>query len=213
MAIMEKKEDYTMSSLPNTSMIVAQQTGVTGKETIVRSPEQMLGLPSKKAVPDTVIYGHDSKGGETAKVLTRTTEYTDEYGNVGYQTEMFKKVYSHGGWAKVWLTDLLMALGMINNSKQMDVVFYVLENVKLSENLFIGTIREIADKVGVNKNTVNTAIKKMIEANIITKKMNGVYYVNPAFILQGSDGKQRKLTILYEEAKETDLQSMIEADE
>lgn len=202
-----------MNSLPNTSMIVAQQTGVTGKETIVRSPEQMLGLPSKKAVPDTVIYGHDSKGGETAKVLTRTTEYTDEYGNVGYQTEMFKKVYSHGGWAKVWLMDLLMALGMISNSKQMDVVFYVLENVKLSENLFIGTIREIAEKTNISTKTVNIAIQKMLEANIITKKMNGVYYVNPAFILQGSDGKQRKLTILYEEAKGDDLQSAIEADE
>lgn len=195
-----------MNSLPNTSMIVAQQTGVTGKETIGRN----LG---NKAVPDTVIYGHDNKGGETAKVLTRTREYTDEDGNVGYETEMYKKVYSHGGWAKVWLTDLLFALGMVSNSKQMDVVFYILENVKLSENLFIGTIREIAEKVGVNKNTVNTAIKKMIEANIITKRMNGVYYVNPAFILKGSDGKQRKLTIVYNEAKGDDLQSAIEGDE
>lgn len=195
-----------MNSLPNTSMIVAQQTGVTGKETIGRN----LG---NKAVPDTVIYGHDSKGGETAKVLTRTREYTDEDGNVGYETEMYKKVYSHGGWAKVWLTDLLFALGMISNSKQMDVVFYILENVKLSENLFIGTIREIAEKTNISTKTVNLTIKKMIEANIITKRMNGVYYVNPAFILKGSDGKQRKLTIVYNEAKGEDLQSAIEADE
>ncbi len=202
-----------MSNLPNTAYIVAQQTGVTGKETIVRSPEQMLGLPSNKAVPNTVIYGHDSKGGETAKVLTRTREYTDEDGNVGYETEMYKKVYSHGGWAKVWLMDLLMALGMISNSKQMDVVFYILENVKLSENLFIGTIREISEKTNISTKTVNIAIKKMIEANIMTRKFDGVYYVNPAFILKGSDGKQRKLTIVYNEAKGEDLQSAIEADE
>lgn len=111
--------------------------------------------------------------------------------------------------------DLLMALGMINNSKQMDVVFYILENVKLSENLFIGTIRKIAEEVGVNKNTVNIAINKMLEANIMAKVQTGVYMVNPAFILQGSEGKQRKLTISYAEATaedndEEDLDALME---
>ena len=55
----------------------------------------------------------------------------------------------------------------------------------------------------------------MLEANIMAKVQTGVYMVNPAFILQGSEGKQRKLTICYAEATaedndEEDLEKMIE---
>lgn len=200
-----------MTDLQTIHTAVAEHTGVTGPLQIGKNLE-------KKAVPDTQIYGNDRKTGETAKVLTRTKEYRDEQGNLCYETEMYKKCYSHGkNWAKVWLMDLLMALGMISNSKQMDVVFYVLENVKLSENLFIGTIRGISEKTGISTKTVNIAINKMLEAHIITKIQAGVYMVNPAFILQGSEGKQRKLTISYAEAtaednEEEDLEAMIEAE-
>lgn len=206
-----------MNNLPDFQQIVAEQTGVTGTAQIVRSPEELLGLQSKKAVSDVVIYGNDSKSGdsrETAKVLTRTKEYTDEDGNTCYETEMYKKCYSHGKmWAKIWLMDVLQALGMISNSKQMDVVFYILENTKLSENLFIGTIRSIHEETKISTRTINVAIQKMVGANMIKKQQAGVYKVNPAFLLQGNDGKKRRLTIEYEAIdKEADLEEMIEAE-
>lgn len=132
------------------------------------------------------------------KLISRTKEYTTEDGQKGTETEIYKKVYGGKHFYRVWLTDLLMALGMISNSKQMDVVFHVLENVNPSTNMFIGTVRAISDKTKISTKTVNLAINKMLGANIMRKVQNGVYLVNGAFIIQGGEGKKHKIIQEYE---------------
>ena len=93
--------------------------------------------------------------------ISRTKRYIDEDGNEGTQTDVYKKVYGTKHFWKVWLSDLLYTLELINNSKQLDVVFYVLDNTDQTNNLYIGTLQKTADKTGISYKTVATIFKKM----------------------------------------------------
>lgn len=136
--------------------------------------------------------------------ISRTKEYITEDGERGSETEIFKKVYGGKHFWRIWLGDLLNALGLINNSKQLDVVFYIFDNANESDNLYIGTIRATAAAAGVSVKTAEMIFKKMQDADIITKKQNGVYMIKPTLMIKGSDNKQRRLIIQYDKIqKET----------
>ncbi len=136
--------------------------------------------------------------------ISRSTEYIKEDGTKGTETEIFKKVYGGKQFWRVWLSDLLTALGLVSNSRQLDVVFYVFENAKPSENLYIGTIRATAEAVGVSNDTVAKTFRKLQEADIITKKQSGVYMIKPTLMIKGDDRKQHRLIIQYEDMKEAE---------
>lgn len=133
--------------------------------------------------------------------ISRTKRYIDEDGNEGTQTDVYKKVYGAKHFWKVWLSDLLYTLGLINNSKQLDVVFYVLDNTDQTNNLYIGTLQKTADKTGISYKTVATIFKKMQDVDMITKKQNGVYFVKPSLIMKGDENKKHRLLIEYETVK------------
>ena len=133
--------------------------------------------------------------------ISRTKQYMDEDGNIGTETEVYKKVYGGSHFWRVWLGDLLYTLGLINNSKQMDVVFYVLENTEPANNTYIGTLRQTAEGTGISYRTVATIFKKMQESNMITKKANGVYLVRPGLLMKGGDNKKQRLIVEYERVK------------
>ena len=133
--------------------------------------------------------------------ISRSKRFIDEDGNEGIQTEIYKKTYGGKHFWRVWLGDLLYSLGLINNSKQLDVVFYVLDNTEQSSNMYIGTIQYTAEKTGISYKTVATIFKKMQDADIITKKQNGVYIVKPSLLMKGSDSKKQRLLIEYETIK------------
>lgn len=133
--------------------------------------------------------------------ISRTKRYIDEDGNEGTQTDIYKKVYGHKHFWKVWLSDLLYTLGLINNSKQLDVVFYVLDNTDQTNNLYIGTLQKTADKTGISYKTVATIFKKMQEVDMITKQQNGVYFVKPTLLMKGDENKKHRLLIEYETVK------------
>lgn len=134
--------------------------------------------------------------------ITRSREYIMEDGERGHDVEVFKKVYGGKHFWRVWLSDLLTALGLVSNSRQLDVVFYVFENANPSENLYIGTIRATAEAVGVSNDTVAKTFRKLQEADIITKKQMGVYMIKPTLMIKGDDRKQHRLIIQYEDMKE-----------
>ena len=125
--------------------------------------------------------------------ISRTRKYIDEDGNEGTETEVYKKVYGHSHFWKVWLGDLLNTLGLINNNKQLDVVFYVLENTDPSTNLYIGTLRSTAEKTNISYKTVATIFKKMQEVDMIKMQQNGVYKVKPSLLMKGNDTKKKKM--------------------
>lgn len=138
--------------------------------------------------------------------ISRTKRYIDEDGNEGTQTEVYKKTYGGKHFWRVWLGDLLYTLGLINNSKQLDVVFHVLENTDPATNLYIGTIRKTVEDTGVSLGTVAAIFKKMQEVDMIAKQQNGVYKVKPTLLMKGDDNKKQRLVIEYEKIKREEEQ-------
>lgn len=116
------------------------------------------------------------------------------------ETEVYKKYYGGPHFYRVWLSDLLYHLNLISNSRQLDVLFYMLDNVN-NDNLFIGTHRAISEATKASTKTVNLIIKKMIEADLITVKQRGVYMVKPTLLMKGDNVRKHKLTIEYENIK------------
>lgn len=138
--------------------------------------------------------------------ISRTRRYIDEDGNEGTQTEVYKKIFGGKHFWRVWLGDLLYTLGLINNSKQLDVVFYVLDNTDPANNLYIGTIRKTVEMTGISHGTVSTIFKKMQEVDMIVKQSNGVYKVKPNLLMKGDDDKKQRLIIEYEKIKREEKQ-------
>lgn len=135
------------------------------------------------------------------KYISKSTHYVDENGeHTMTETEVYKKYYGGPHFYRVWLSDLLYHLNLISNSRQMDVLFYILDNVN-NENLFIGTNRAIAEAVKASTQTVNRIIKKMVEADLITIKQRGVYMIKPTLLMKGDNVRKHRLTIEYENIK------------
>jgi hypothetical protein len=145
--------------------------------------------------------------------ISRTKRYIDEDGNEGTQTEVYKKTYGGKHFWRVWLGDLLYTLGLINNSKQLDVVFFVLDNTDPSNNLYIGTIRKTVEMTGISYGTVSTIFKKMQEVDMIVKQSNGVYKVKPNLLMKGDDNKKQRLVIEYEKIKREEEQKHEKSDD
>lgn len=135
------------------------------------------------------------------KYITKETKYKDETGeHTISETEVYKKHYGGKFFYRVWLSDLLNALGLLNNNKELDILFYVLDNMK-GDNTFIGTYRAIAEDTKISLSTITRIFKKMNDVNLITKIQNGVYKINPALIVQGGESKKKRLIIEYENIK------------
>ncbi len=132
------------------------------------------------------------------KYISKSTKYVDETGEHEMtETEIYKKYYGGPHFYRVWLSDLLFHLNLISNSRQMDILFYILDNVN-NDNMFIGTHRDIAEKTKASTQTVNKIIKKMIEVNLMTVKQRGVYMIKPTLMMKGDNIKKHKLVIEYE---------------
>ncbi|MFR5267424.1 replication/maintenance protein RepL [Clostridium sp.] len=136
------------------------------------------------------------------KFITRETIYKDESGEHTLQeTEIYKKIYGSQQFWKIYLSDFLNALGLINNNKQLDVLFHVLENTDQASNIYIGTYQKITKEMDVSYQTVAIIFKKMQENNLITKIQNGVYKVNPSIMVKGGESKRQRLVVEYESLK------------
>jgi len=104
------------------------------------------------------------------------------------------------GWEAVWLGTLLETLEIITN-KGFKVAKYLLEKRIKGENIVIATIPAIAKETGLSEKTVRTVIKKLLEANFITRVQKGVYRVNPAVIWRGKEIKRQAILIKFQDEK------------
>ena len=107
-----------------------------------------------------------------------------------------KEVSSQNFW-KIWLSDILTIMGIISNSKQLDVVLYVMAHIKQSDNTFVGTYDKIVEGCGVSRRTVVTTMKKLLEVDFLRRVQNGMYQVNPKYILKGNENKRRMVIDYY----------------
>ncbi len=100
---------------------------------------------------------------------------------------------------KIWVKDLIKLLKALGGSK-VEVFCYLLEK-KNSENIFIGSISDIAKKIKVSENTVKSALKLMKDLDYVRMVMHGVYQVSPSLIVKGKSKKRQMLLTDYNNIK------------
>jgi len=125
-----------------------------------------------------------------------------ETGEVKEFAVVEKKVTGDTNWWKLWISDLLGALGLIGNVK-MKVLMYIMENINPYDNTFGGTIREIADACEASPTTVQKVLHVLInDANFLVKIRAATYQVNPDIMAKGSHKKRIGLMVKYNKAKD-----------
>lgn len=112
--------------------------------------------------------------------------------------QITKRAYGQKQFWKVYLLDFLQVLGILD-SKQIDVLIYILENTNASNNTFIGSQRNIAEKTKVSLQTVSKILVKLQENGFVKKIQNGVYQVSPNILMKGSEHKKSILLNYYQE--------------
>ena len=101
----------------------------------------------------------------------RKRELVDrETGEVILVDQITKRVYGTKAFWKVYLMDFLTILGIID-SKQLDVFIYIVSNTNPSNNMFVGTYKEIAAKCEVSEPTIAKIMKKLQEKRFIAKRL------------------------------------------
>ena len=123
-----------------------------------------------------------------------------ETGEIIFVDQITKRVYGTKNFWKVYLMDFLMVLGIID-SKQLDVFIYIVEHTNPSENIFMGTYKEISKACNVSEPTIAKIMKKLQVNNFIRKKYRGVWYVNPNILMKGNDTKRQILLSYYDSAE------------
>lgn len=125
------------------------------------------------------------------EIVSTVNVETGEYGEF-----IVSKEVNSQNFIKVFMADFLLALGILN-SKSVNVVCYILENVKYSDNTFLGTKKQIAKGCGVSEKTVYYVLTKLQKVDFMKRKSNGVYVINPNFVIKGNENKRRMVIDYY----------------
>ena len=97
-------------------------------------------------------------------------------------------------FTKIWMRDFILSLEIIGN-KKMDVAFWVIEHIN-SENMLVGTIRNMANELNVSTQTVQLTLNALIESGLLKRLQSGLYMINPNIVFKG--GHQKRLNILHQ---------------
>lgn len=109
-------------------------------------------------------------------------------------------LYGTKSFWKCYLKELAAVMKSLS-SKQFNVFIYIIEHVRPSDNLFIGTYDKIIQDTGCCRQTVAMAMKKLQEYDFIKKVQNGVWIMNPDVLVKGNGNKQRMLLSSYKSGK------------
>lgn len=112
--------------------------------------------------------------------------------------QITKRVYGSKKFWKIYLMDFMTVLGILD-SKQVDILVYIMEHISPGTNTFIGTYKKIAAAVQVSEPTIATVMKKLQKSNFIRKVQNGVWAINPNMLMKGNDGRRQMLLSYYNE--------------
>lgn len=122
-----------------------------------------------------------------------------ETGEKIYAEQITKRAYGQKQFWKIYLMDFLHILGLAD-SKQIDVLIYILQNTEQANNTFVGTYKKIAREAHVSEPTIAKIMKKLQENNFIIKVQNGVWQVSPNIMMKGSDHKKSLLLNYYDDS-------------
>lgn len=115
--------------------------------------------------------------------------------------QITKRALGQKQFWKIYLMDFLQILGVLD-SKQVDILIYILENTESANNTFIGTYDKIQKEVGVSRPTVGVVMKKLQKNNFIKKVQNGVWQVSPNIMMKGSEHKKGLLLNYYDDSND-----------
>lgn len=124
-----------------------------------------------------------------------------ETGEKIHVEQITKRAYGQKQFWKLYLMDFLQVLGVLD-SRQVDILVYILENTEQANNTFIGTYAKIQSDIGVARGTIATVMKKLQDGGFITKIQNGVWQVSPQIMMKGSEHKKSLLLNYYDDSEE-----------
>ena len=104
--------------------------------------------------------------------------------------QITKRALGQKQFWKIYLIDFLQILGVLD-SKQVDVVIYILENTKAADNTYIGTYRKTADGAGVHLIQQLRLCENCRKITSSRKFKNGVYQISPLIMMKGSEHKKK----------------------
>jgi len=133
-------------------------------------------------------YGTTYKGKE--KYINKNT------GEILEVDKLYRKQIQ-GNFVKTYIKGLVMMLDVVGESK-LKVVNFLLDNLRLSDNKLIATIREIAESTKTSPTTVTDTLKTLEKGNVI-KRRTGVIMLNPEILLHLDNNKHRHLLIEFDE--------------
>lgn len=132
---------------------------------------------------------------ESTKTLigTKRKELIDkETGEIIEVDQITKKVYGQKNFWKLYLSDFLPVLGIVEN-KQVDILIYILENTQPGNNMFIGTYKTIREYTKASETTIAKVMKKLQEQKFLKKIQNGLWQVSPNIMMKGNENKKQLL--------------------
>lgn len=112
--------------------------------------------------------------------------------------QVTKRAYGQKAFWKVYLMDFLQILGILE-SKQVEILVYILENTEPATNTFIGTYSRIQQNVSCSQTTIAKIMTKLQEKGFIKKVQNGVWQISPTIMMKGSDHKKSLLLNYYQD--------------
>lgn len=130
-----------------------------------------------------------------------------ETGEKIYAEQITKRAYGQKQFWKIYLMDFLHILGLAD-SKQIDVLIYILQNTEQANNTFVGTYKKIAKEANVSEPTIAKIMKKLQENHFIIKVQNGVWQVSPNIMMKGSEHKKSLLLNYYDDSMQSKDDSM-----
>ena len=122
-------------------------------------------------------------------------------GEVMEVDQITKRALGQKQFWKLYLIDFLQILGVLD-SKQIDVLIYILEHTEAANNTYIGTYRKTAEGAKGALDTATRVIKKLQDKGFITRIQNGVYQVSPLIMMKGSEHKKQLLLNYYDDEEE-----------
>ena len=80
-----------------------------------------------------------------------------------------------------------------------DIITYMLDNTRY--NVYVGNQKQLSDRFGVSRQTVNGALQKAASLDILCKLNNYEYLFNPKLVVSTTGSKHDALVEKYEIAK------------
>ena len=109
-------------------------------------------------------------------------------------------------FTKVFMENFLADLDSLGN-KKLKVAIYICQNIT-REGYFIGTVRNVAKKLGYSIMTVHTTINLLLECNFIKRAGIGVYLVNADHLFKGSHKNRINILKKYHDLENDEVRAL-----